>query len=218
MASSLQDIADVADELTDPHPHLEKIYTTTTSRHRRLTHLHKTVQPGLLTQVRDAVLPAATQDADGHRGIPRSRPPLQLEALSLLVVIEIGAARWCWSVHLDQRDTAESNIRALVGAAATLDSDTQAALLDELRRWRTWCAVMTGWQSPLYQPHAPCPHCDQRGTLRVNLARQSAFCTTKTWSPERGEHLWCATWNPATIGVLADHIRATTDRTVERTP
>ncbi len=77
---------------------------------------------------------------------------------------------------------------------------------------------MTGWQSPLYQPHAPCPHCDQRGTLRVNLARQSAFCTTKTWSPERGEHLWCATWNPATIGVLADHIRATTDRTVERTP
>src|SRR6266508_4182256 len=151
MASSLQDIADVADELTDPHPHLEKIYTTTTTRHRRLTHLHKTTQPGLLTQLRDAVLPAATQDANN-----------------------------------------------------------QAALLDELRRWRTWCAVMTGWQSPLYQPHAPCPHCDQRGTLRVNLARQSAFCTTKTWSPERGEHVWCATWNPATIGVLADHVRATT--------
>src|SRR6266545_4340007 len=170
MASSLQDIADVADELTDPHPHLEKIYTTTTSRHRRLTHLHKTTQPGLLTQLRDAVLPAATQDAPSRRGIPRSQPPLPLEALSLLVVI-------------------------VVGAAATLDSDTQAALLDELRRWRTWCAVMTGWQSPLYQPHAPCPHCDQRGTLRVNLARQSAFCTTKTWSPERGEHLWCASWD-----------------------
>ena len=113
MASSLQDIADVADELTDPHPHLEKIYTTTTSRHRRLTHLHKTTQPGLLTQLRDAVLPAATQDAPSRRGIPRSQPPLQLEALSLLVVIEVGAARWCWSVHLDLVD-AQLRLNALI--------------------------------------------------------------------------------------------------------
>ncbi len=73
----LADIADVADQLTDPPPHLEKIYTTPTTRHRRLTHLHKTTQPGLLTQLRDAVLPAATQDANNQRGIPRSQPPLQ---------------------------------------------------------------------------------------------------------------------------------------------
>ena len=199
----LTEIADAADALTEPHQHAEPIYDYDTHRNRRMKRAYVTVQPGLLQALTDAVEPATKPDGEVRQAGFRSAPPLCVEAVSRLAVIQLAAVRWCWSLKLDLRDTTASNIRALVGAAGNLDSDTQTTLLDELRQWRTWAAVMSGWQSPAYSPKVNCPvdGCGKPNTLRINLTRKTAMCVD------------ChATWDEATIGILADYIRTTTDK------
>lgn len=203
-ARMLQDIADTADELTDPRRHVEPIYTTDRHRNRKLSHLHAVTLPGLLAQVHDMFEPSAAAD-EGARTIPASRPPLNLEAINTHTVVVLAVTRWCWTLHLDLRDTVESNIRGLVGAAAALDSDTQAALLAELRTWRRRAAVLTGWQTAPFRPDATCPHCGSRRTITVNLDRKEAFCNGAR------DGVSCeAWWDAGTIGILADHVRLET--------
>jgi hypothetical protein len=197
-------IADTADALTEPHQHHEPIYDRDQHRNRRMRRIWTTTQPGLLAALWQAVAPARTttdDDSSNNSGF-RSAPPLCVEALSRHTQIQIATVRWCWSLHIELRDTTDSNIRALVGAAGNLDSDTQHALLDELRQWRTWAAVMTGWQAPAYAPHVPCPNpdCQRADTLRVNLDRQTALCIACR-----------TTWDRDNIGILADYIRASTE-------
>lgn len=202
-AQLLRDIADTADALTEPHQHLEPVYDYDHHRNRRMKRVYATVQPGLLGALAEAVEPATKPEGEGRPAGFRSAPPLCLEAVSRLAVIQLGVIRWCWSLHIELRDTTESNLRGLVGAAGNMDPDTQTVFLDELRQWRTWCAVMTGWQSPAYAPAVPCPvdGCAQRNTLRINLARKTGMCT----------HCH-ATWDETTIGILADYIRTSTDK------
>jgi hypothetical protein len=203
-ARMLTDIADTADALTDSYTHIEPIHTTDRHRNRRLTHLHTVRLPGLLTQLHDLFEPGATQD-DNARAIPASKPPLNLEAINTHTVIVLAVTRWCWSLQINLRDTVESNIRALVGASATLDSDTQAALLTELHTWHRRAAILTRWQTPPYRPAATCPHCGSRNTIVVNLDRREAFCNGSNAGESCG-----AWWDPGTIGVLADHVRLET--------
>lgn len=203
-AQLLTDIADAADALTEPHQHAEPIYDYDRHRNRRMKRAFVTTQPGLLQALRDTIHPAIRDENEGRPPGFRSAPPLCLEALSRLAVVELGAVRWCWSLRIQLRDTTESNIRALVGAAGNLDSDTALTLLDELRQWRTWAAVMSGWQSPAYSPAVACPvdGCGKPNALRINLARKTALCTECR-----------ATWDEATIGILADYIRTSSERT-----
>jgi hypothetical protein len=199
----LQDIADTADALTEPHQHLEPIWDYDQHRNKRMRRVFATVQPGLIRALVEAVTPATKPDGDVRPAGYRSAPPLCLEAVSRLAVIQIGVVGWCWSLKVDIRDTTESSLRGLVGAAPTMDSDTQATFLDELRQWRTWCAVMTGWQSPAYSPAVTCPvdQCGKPNTIRINLTRKTGMCTA------------ChATWDEDTIGILADYIRTTTSK------
>jgi hypothetical protein len=85
----------------------------------------------------------------------------------------------------------------MVGAAPTIGSDNQSLLLGDLRAWRTWAATVTGWERPADAPRAACPHCGKINMLRVRLARSTGCC------------LNCgAWWDDATIGILAEHIRA----------
>lgn len=197
---TIQDITDAADALTEPHQHVEPIYDLDRHRNKRLRHVHTTIQPGLLQALWEAIEPGrATDDATTAGGF-RSVPPLCLEALSRHTAIQIGVIRLSWSLRVDLRDTTASTIRAFVGAAPNLDTDTQTYVLGELRTWRTWCAVMTGWQSPNYAPHVPCPvaACERANGLRINLTRKTAMCVA------------CgAIWDEDRIGVLADYIRAT---------
>jgi hypothetical protein len=128
---------------------------------------------------------------------------VNLEAVSRFAVIEIGAVRLLWSLRVEVRDTVASNVRALVGAAGDADSDSQAFILAELQRWRHWAATLTGWVTPPFRPHVPCPVCDQR-RLVINLDRKKAYCA----------NLGCnSLWDDAdgSIFVLADHIRTWTD-------
>ncbi len=197
----LQDIADVADALTEPHRHLEPVYDTDRHRNRRLRRVWPSSQPGLLQALWEAIEPGrAAVDKGRPAGGYRSVPPLCLEAVSRYVSIQIGVVRLCWSLDVRLRDSTASSIRALVGAAALADSEAQAFVLGELRTWRTWCAVMTGWQTPAYAPTVPCPACDRANALRINLGRKTAMCIACD-----------ACWDPGTIGVLANYIRAATE-------
>jgi hypothetical protein len=198
VANLLAEIAEAADALTEPYQHLEPIFTVDRHRNRRMKSVHVTRLPGLLGQLAEQFHPGAT-DEQGTRSTPGSRPPVNLDALSAHTAITIGSTRWMWSLGLDIRNTPASNIRALVGAASTMDSDTQRALLAELRQWRHQAEVLTGWVSAPYAPHGPCPQCEAVGGLRVRLDVHTATC------------LRCAAWwTPDTIDELAEHIRTLT--------
>lgn len=187
-------IADLAEELCDPRQHTEPIWGWDKNRHRKKIGEHKVVHPGLLVQLHDAIEPLlGGLDDGGSRGVPRSTPPLQLEALDRYIDIEISALTWVGHLGLTPRATPADNVRALVGAPLAGWADD---VLADLRRWRSWAATMTGWQS-MYTPRAACPvpDCGETGTLRVNLDRPSATCVAcRSW------------WDEQTVGILAQHI------------
>lgn len=203
----LSDIAETADALTDSYVHVEPIYTADKSRNKKLTHVHRVTMPGLLAQVHELYEPGSRR-ADSSSSTPSSRPPLNVEAASLHLQVTLAVTRWCWSLGLELRDTVESNVRALVGAATSMDSDTQDALLSEMRSWRRRAAMLTGWQTAPWRPRAHCPACGAVGTLVVNLAAREAYCTS--WNPQ--EQIQCVGWwDEGTILQLADHVKAETD-------
>lgn len=178
MTDPLVTITTLAEELCDPRQHREPVYEWI-NRNRKLTRTIVTIQAGLLEQLRDAIYPAATiADNTSTRSIPKSRPPLLIEALSHNIEITKGANRWTWRLGLTNRGAAEANIRTLVGAASHLDNDTRHELAHDLRRWRNWAAVMTGWATPPMTPRVPCPNCSTLSSLRILPERRSALCST----------------------------------------
>jgi hypothetical protein len=193
-------ITDLADTLTEPHVNREPYTTWDGNRHRK-THHHITVQHGLLTQLYRAVLPSwATADEPGT-SVPASQPPLEVEALSRHAQITEAARSWCRLARVEPRATAESTIRALVGAAGQLDDTQQTDLAADLRRWTHWCRVYLGLEHirRITGTRCPIPTCNTLSTLRINLTTSHGLCTA------------CgATWNHDTIGLLAEHI--TTNR------
>jgi hypothetical protein len=202
----LQDIAEVADELTDSRQHVERIHDRDpTHRNKKLTRVWMTTVPSLLDQLAEAVIPGESyvEDEATRQGFG-PRPPARLDAVDRLLAIEAAAARWCVSLHLQLRDDPTGNIRSLVGASATMDSDTQTSLLSELRSWRSWAATVTGWESPPHAPRAPCPICDARGSLRMRLDRRTGCC------------MQCGSaWDTDTITLLASYVTQHMARTIK---
>jgi hypothetical protein len=86
----------------------------------------------------------------------------------------------------------------LVGMAGRLEDHELRDLAADVRRWHNWVAVLTGWKTPIWRPYEPCPLCDQRRGLRVDLDKQAAYCSGcgETWSADDGSIL-----------LLADYIR-----------
>jgi hypothetical protein len=195
------DIRDNADALTDSYLHREPIHYWDHSRHRRIRH-HITRQPGLLAQLHNAVTPTTTP-ADGQPGggKPGSRPPLAIEALSTHDEITAAVRTWCTSIGLEIRPRVESNLRQLAAKAMSFDEPTAHLLISDLRRWRRWCLVMTGWEHVRRLRGVTCPHadCQTPDSIRVNLTTVTALCRAcgQVWSEE--DH---------TIGLLAQHATA----------
>ncbi len=195
-----QTLADAADALTDPRRHVE-IISAWVNRNRK-TIRRVTTLPSLLDQLADAAIPGETYvEAETSRPGYGSRPPARLDAIDRLLAIEAGARRWVTSISLTLRDTAAGNIRALVGASGTLDSDTFDALLYEITTWRSWAATVTGWRNPPFRPHVGCPVCDKVGSLRIRLDQRTACCMSC------GE-----AWDDTSIGLLGEHIRIEGER------
>ena len=201
--ATLTTITGLAEQLCDPRHHVERVPYWDKQRNRKHREW-RTTQPGLLRQLHDAAIaPVQGLTEAGARPHPSSRPPLALEALSTHTAICAYSARWCWSLKLDLRDTVEGNIRALVGAAPGLDDDEVVLLAQEMRQWQRWAAVATGWIAPLYQPHVPCPACQVKGKLRINLTAQAAHCRgcQTTWAADDGS-----------IFALGEYIQTHTNR------
>lgn len=207
----LVEIADLAEQLCDPRQHTERIWGWTKQRNKKVVRIHTTIQPGLIVQLRDAVhTPTAEDEQTRHHRATLSRPPLQLEALARLIDIAVTSNEWVHHTRIVNRGGIEPNIRALVGNAPRLDRDLQHDLLSDLRRWRGWAAVMSGWALPPYQPHVPCPNpeCGKHG-LRIIAERQTATCS-------ECRHVWDDT--DGSIRMLARYIAAENARPRIRVP
>lgn len=221
------DILDMLAELTRTHRHAEPYSVARGSTTWTLQH-HTTV-PALVHQLLVAE-PSRSGDLSG--ATPGSRPAARIEALDTLMLIDDEAARWLRRLGEDDladtidHDTATNDpgtgtiacLQRLAGLRPTITRCHRAhglrpceetnwswccpahQLDHDIRRWWRQARVISGWDSPAYRPWATCPVCDHRGGLRINLELQSAFCT------ECRE-----TWSPATIGLLAEHIRGEND-------
>jgi hypothetical protein len=205
-------IREVADALTEPHLHSEPIPYWDNNRNRKFRR-HQTVQPGLIAQLYESVIPASSGADPAASGVPGSRPgsrpPLAVEALSRHDTIAVAVLRWCRSLHITVRVSVESNVRALVGASAVFDDDTARVLLSELRQWQRWCSVLTGWENVYRPAGVPCPavDCGKVNSLRINLTTKTAMCRAcgAAWSDDDG-----------TLGLLGNYICTVTDRVVQR--
>lgn len=199
--NALERIADNADALTDPRQHTEPRYTWDHNRNRKPAKPHRTTIPSLIQQLRDLAREISPNPDSGTRTIPDSTPPGQFSAVDLLATIAYGAARWAHDTNTKPRPTEEETIRALVGTASNLDSDTRHQLAADLSNWRRQAETITQWRTPAMTVPAPCPinTCGRNGTLLAHTG------TT-------GDQAWCsacgASWDHNTIGILARHVVA----------
>jgi hypothetical protein len=76
----------------------------------------------------------------------------------------------------------------------------------DISKWWTWARVVTGWDTPAWQPANTCPLCGLRGSIRIRLEEQRATCINDACRE---------TWDNATIGLLAEHIRRENNDTEE---
>lgn len=195
--TDLTTIGEAADALTNPIRVREPIYRWDENRNRKIDRWHEHTIPSLLRQLHLARVPGMmyVEDSGGRAAhTPRSVPPARIEAINAMLAIDAGAAMLLVEVGAKPRNDTASNIRSLVGAQ--VDSDTSTAILSRLRAWYGLAATVAGWERPPWRPDAPCPLCSHRGGLRVRLDRETAACV------ECGE-----SWTPATIGLLAEHVR-----------
>lgn len=204
MSKLLIDIAELAEELAESRKHTEPLPEWDASRNKKVRSVYVTTVPGLLDQLQQAVYGThTTKDTEGTRGIPASKPPLLIEALSRDVQIGLALQSWIANCGLKNRFDRAGNVRLLVGHAPTLDLDIQHQLRRDLRRWRTWAAVLTGWALPPLTPDVQCPEidCGTRHTLRIILDRRTGYCSacSSVWDDRDGS-----------INVLAAHIAAET--------
>lgn len=111
------------------------------------------------------------------------------------------------------RSAVEPDLTALAERGPALDTVTLDALVRAADRWRTWCRIMAGWDTPAMRPYVPCPQCQtlagERAGLRIridgasgtggildNAAVKAAVCLTCSY-----------TWDAEQVGLLAAQLR-----------
>lgn len=114
------------------------------------------------------------------------------------------------------RSSIEVDLGALVHHVAGLHEgkdETVAALATDADRWRTWCRIVGGWETPALRPHVPCPHCGtvagERAGLRVRIDGASgAGGIVDDAAVRAAVCLTCnRTWDADTVGLLAEQLR-----------
>lgn len=191
------DLTDIVQELTQPHTHREP-YTVHTTDGWETRH-HTTRVPSLMQQLWDNDTPSAAVQ-DGPRPGYASKPVARLDALDTATRIDLDAAAWIRDLGEDDRHTdTAATIRQLHALSVSADQVTRDAIEADIRAWWTRARIVTGWDSPAWEPDATCPVCSERGTLRVRLSTQIGMCVNDACR---------SVWEPTSIGLLADHIRA----------
>lgn len=185
------DLHDHIRELTRPHTHRQHF---TTRHHGTWYGQHHTIHaPALLTQLQHAPPLLGAQTHGGYE----SRPAASLDSIDTLIRIDTHAAAWVRDLGHDDPGHTDACVQLLGALTASQPPATRTQIAHDVRAWWTWARIATGWDSPAWRPDNNCPLCGRRGSLRVKLDAGAASCT------ECGE-----TWNEASIGLLADHIRA----------
>lgn len=210
----VQELAEIARELTQERTHVEPILDDNGHGRKTLRRAWTTTQPALLDQLRTMAHEGLRVGArpPGSVGKPSSRPPGNFEALAVSTSIAEGAARWAVSLGFcfDQRSS-HGVIRALVGSAPLMPASDLLELLREMRYWRAMAAIATGWTDPLWSPAVPCPLCERFSTLRVDVQARAAYCGSRERRKD-GSLLCAATWPEGTAGPLFAYIRETLER------
>lgn len=218
MTAPILDIHDLIEELTRTHSHREPYIRDRNAAGTRVTLGHVTTVPALVHQLLDAE-PAGSGEMSGTGA--KSKPAMRIEAVDTLMLIDDEAARWVSRLGEDDPgDTFDTTTGRAIPGSGTIACLTRVHALHaslkpcgdharargccqahdierDVRRWWHQARVISGWDSPAYRPNATCPVCDQRRSLRVNLAMQTAVCVE------------CRTvWDETEVGLLAEHIRS----------
>lgn len=183
---------------------------------------HRTVEPPLLVQLYESIEPSSSVEAGAARPAS-SRPAARLDAIDTANRIDSWVAAWL--DHLGKKAPADSieRLRLLGSLLPSVDHCTHRTpvrdpdtseivcctahnLEHDIGRWWTWARVVTGWDTPAWQPDNTCPLCGVRGTLRVRLDEQRGTCVNDACRE---------TWDQSTIGLLAEHIRRENNDTEE---
>jgi hypothetical protein len=174
--STFGDLVETQQDLTDSRAETNLVGDPPTKHVVRI--------PGLIEQLYAAAFdPSMHLEEGGNRVKPKSKPPVAIEAMSRFQDIDRAARRWVRSVKVEEHVEVDRNIRELVSAAAgqrgylAWDDETMEALLLEMRQWRRWAAVLTGWESPPKRPYIKCPCCSGISTIWVNMSVGSAYCS-----------------------------------------
>lgn len=196
--NTAEEILALADELTEPHVHIERVPIWDRNRNRKFRE-HRSTIPGLLQQLYDAAVDPVGKAGEvvSHAKL-QSRPPLAVATLSMYFEVCAGVQARVVGLGIDPRPTPESNIRAVVGMVGRLPDEVLTAILTELRTWRRWCAVMTGWQSSTtFRPRVHCPSCLAWHKVVVSTEKAMAVCSKCTCS-----------WEGSDLQDLADKVKS----------
>lgn len=199
------DLLDYVNELTQPYKHREHYTTRVGATTFGLDHV--TAVPPLLHQLQFGTATVTGEDRGGGGGY-ESQPVASLHSIDVFITIDKNAARWVRELGEDDPDDTLACVKRLPALARSLPPPCRVSkrkrgcctfhdLERDVRHWWIMARVVTGWDSPAWRPDNTCPMCGARNTLRVKLVDQVALCA------ECHE-----AWDQATIGLLAEHIRA----------
>ncbi|WP_377322638.1 hypothetical protein ACFJIY_24510 [Pimelobacter simplex] len=195
---------DYVRDLVDAHTNIE-LYTVR-DRGQWLSRRHATTAPALLDQLWANDIPSGTVE-EGPRAGYSSKPAARLDALDTAARIDLEVCRWITDLGETPPLDTKAALRLLHGLSVTAEEPARREIQLDIRRWWIRARIVTGWDSPAGTPDNTCSQRCERGTLRIRLADHVAACV---------EDVCRATWDEATIGLLADHIRAESE--AERQP
>lgn len=218
-ARPTMELADYIRELTEPHTHTEHYRIRRGQTWYGANHVTRV--PPLIAQLWANDVPSQGAQ-DGPRPGFGSKPAARLDALDTAARIDHDAQVWITNLGGRVEPVADSIdlVRRLHGRSASVVRCTRKAprrddnhkvvcctwhaIEVDVRAWWTQARIVTGWDSPAWSPDSTCPQCGERGTLKVRFADQLGMCTNDACR---------VTWDVATIGLLADHIRAESEAT-----
>lgn len=193
--------------LCDPTIHEEaytELYRNSDGSTTYVRQRHRTTSPALLVQLWGAVEQSGS--AEGGQRVFASKPSARLDAIDAALDVEKGV--FGWLTRLGERpDTMRdiiAGLRHIGSLAISKPKPVHNEIEADVRSWWVRASVLTGWESPAFQPNNTCPMCGTRGSLRIRLAAHTAVCVS------------CReTWDPVVIGLLAEHIRRENDPDAE---
>lgn len=179
----LADLAAAINELTEPRHHVEKYDRTAIipidtgarrkkARRSRERRQHHTSHVSLVIWLCDAA-PGADPDGPSMAGGFESRPPADMDPVSVLREISDGARAWARTLGVTRPDLT-ARLKGLVSARPT-DSQLRE-LTREAERWVALARIAVGFDAPPLTGVLNCPECHARNSINVTGDLTFARC------------------------------------------